>query len=92
MTVSQKEKLSSVHTDREIFGRLLVAAKHRDRDLKEVLSYELCSVPIALTHPDGTLGKTDESALRPLLEKDVLCPSSFLCLEILQHTLSMQWP
>ena len=76
MSTSQKEKISSVNADREIFGRLLVAAKHRDIDLKEVLSYELCSVPIALAHPDGTLRKTGKSTLMPLLEKDVSCPSS----------------
>ena len=73
-STSQKEKISSVNADREIFGRLLVAAKHRDIDLREVLSYELCSVPIALAHPDGTL--------MPLLEKDVPCPSSLPCSEI----------
>ena len=82
MSMSQKEKISSVNADRETFGRLLVAAKHRDIDLKEVLSYELCSVPIALLHPDGTLQKTGKSTLMPLLEKDVSCPSSLPCSEI----------
>ena len=41
MSTSQKEKISAVNADREIFGRPLVAAKHRHIDLKEVLSYEL---------------------------------------------------
>ena len=40
-----------------------------------MLSYELCSVPIALAHPDGTLRKTGKSTLIPLLEKDVSCLS-----------------
>ena len=76
ISTSQKEKISSVNADREISGHLLVAVKHRDINLKEVLSYELCSVPIALAHPDGTLRKTVKSTLMPLLEKDVSCPSS----------------
>ena len=70
MSTRHKEKISSVNADREIFGRLL-DAKHRDIDLKVVLSYELCSVPIALAHPDGTLRKTGKSTLMPLLEKDI---------------------
>ena len=44
--------------------------------------YELCSVPIALAHPDGTLRKTGKSTLMPLLEKDVSCSSSLPCSEI----------
>ena len=82
MNTSQKEKISSVNADREIFGQLLVAAKHRDIDLKEVLSYELCSVPIALAHTVGTLRKTGKSTLMPLLEKDVSCSSSLPCSEL----------
>ena len=47
-----------------------------DINLKEVLSYELCSVPIALAHPDGSLRKTTKSTLMQLLEKEVTCWSS----------------
>ena len=56
MPTAETELIASEFLD--IFSvafRILVAAKHRDIDLKEVLSYELCSVPIALAHPDGTL-------------------------------------
>ncbi|KAK3727569.1 hypothetical protein QZH41_000769 [Actinostola sp. cb2023] len=45
---NQKDKIVSINADRELFSRLLVAAKNREIDLKEVLSYELCIVPIAL--------------------------------------------
>lgn len=38
--------------------RFFVAAKQRDMDLQEVLLYELCSVPVSLANPDGTLHKT----------------------------------
>ncbi|PFX14895.1 Uncharacterized protein K02A2.6 [Stylophora pistillata] len=69
MSTRHKEKISSVNADREIFGRLLVTAKHRDIDLKVVLSYELCSVPIALAHPDGTLRKTGTATFGELSGK-----------------------
>ena len=68
---SQKDKVVSINADRELFGRLLVVAKKREVNLKEVLSFELCSVPIALAHPDGSLRKTTKSTLMNLLEKDV---------------------
>ena len=55
---NQKDMTVSVNADSERFGRLLVAVKNRDINLKEVLSYELCSVPISLAHPDGSLRKT----------------------------------
>ena len=46
-----------------MFGRLLVAAKSRQIELKEVLTYELSAVPYALVHPDGSLRKTTKSVL-----------------------------
>ena len=73
---NQKDKIVTVNADRELFYRLLVAARNRDIDLREVLSYELCSVPIALVHADGSLRKTAKSNLMHLLEKDVTCRSS----------------
>ena len=73
---NQKEKSVSVNADRELFSRLLVSVKSREINLKEVLSYELCSVPIALAHPDGSLRETAKSTLMNLLEKEVTCKSS----------------
>ena len=68
---SQKDKVVCINADRELFGRLLVVAKKREVNLKEVLSFELCSVPIALAHPGGSLRKTTKSTLMNLSEKDV---------------------
>lgn len=47
----------------------MIAAKSRDVDLKEVLSYELSTVPFALAHADGTLSKTTKSILMTEIEK-----------------------
>ena len=68
---SQKDKAVSINADRELFGRLLVVAKKKEVNLKEVLSFELCSVSISLAHSDGNLRKTSKITIMNLLEKDV---------------------
>ena len=57
--------------DRDLFGRLLIVANVRQINLKEVLSYELSPVPIALAHPDGSLRKTNKSVLSAVIEKGI---------------------
>ena len=64
-------KIISVSADRELFGRLIIAAKARGIDMKEVLTYELSAVPFALFHSDGTLRKPTKSALLAVLEDGV---------------------
>ena len=69
------DKLVTVGADRELFGRLLIAANVRQINLKEVLCYELSSVPFSLAHQDGSLRKTTKSALAALIEAKVnVCP------------------
>ena len=65
------EKVQNITADRELFGRLIIAAKSRDVDLKEVLTYELSAVPFALAHSDGTLRKNTKSVLLAELSKEV---------------------
>ena len=50
---------------------LLIAANSREINLKEVLSYELSSVPFALAHQDGGIHKTTKSVLAKMLENQV---------------------
>lgn len=40
---------------------LLIVAKYHDVDVKEVLRYELSTMPFALAHADGALRKTTKS-------------------------------
>ncbi|KAK3746863.1 hypothetical protein QZH41_000037 [Actinostola sp. cb2023] len=68
---SVDEKLVTVRADRNLFGRLLIASKSRDINLREVLKYELTSVPCALAHADGSLRKTTKSVLLSVLEEEV---------------------
>ena len=68
---SVDEKLVTVSADRNLFGRLLIASRSRDIDLREVLKYELDSVPCALAHPNGSFRKTTESVFLEILEEQV---------------------
>ena len=68
---TKKEKLVSISADRNLFGRLVIAAKSRDINLKEVIPYELSSIPFSIAHLDGTLRKTTKSDLLAELEKPV---------------------
>ena len=65
------DKIITLTTDREFFGRLLVVAKQRDIDLREELSYELSAVLVAIAHGDGSLRKTTKSSLMSVSEKNV---------------------
>ena len=68
---TSEEKAVSISADRDLFGRLIIAAKSRAIDLKEVFSYELSPVPFALAHKDGSLRKSDKSVLMSVLEETV---------------------
>ena len=69
------DKLVTVGADRELFGRLLIAANVRQINLKQVLCYELSSVPFSLAYQDGSLRKTNKSTLAALIESKVnVCP------------------
>ena len=81
--VKANDKVITVSADRDLFGRLLIAANTREINLKEVLSYELSAVPFALAHQDGSIRKTTKSVLAKMLENQVevlprLSPASAL--------------
>ena len=68
---ASNDKFVTVRADRDLFGRLLIASNARQIDLKEVLSYELSTVPFALAHQDGSLRKTTKSVFAKILEDQV---------------------
>lgn len=63
------KKIITIPAGRSLFGRLVIAAKFRDIDLKEVLSYELSTVSFSLAHADGSLRKTTKSFIMAEMEK-----------------------
>ena len=60
-----------IDADRGFFSRLIVVAKSRSVDLKDILTHELSPVPYSLAHPDSTLRKTTKSKLLHILESEV---------------------
>ena len=66
---ADNNKVVTVKADRDILGRLVIAAKARDIDLREVLCYELSPVPFSIVHADGSLRKTNKSVLLKELQK-----------------------
>lgn len=60
-----------MEADRDLFEWLLIVANVRQINLKEVLSYELSPVPVALAHPDGSLRKTNKSVLSAVIKKGI---------------------
>lgn len=66
----QKGKEKSIKVNRNFFAKLLVIAKNREVNLKEVLSYSLGSFPLSLATPNGGLVKTAKSKLLEILERE----------------------
>ena len=71
MKVKTKElKNVEVRCTRDLFGRMLYLAASQGMDLAKVLSYPLTIVPLSLSHVNGSMNKTDKSALMKKLEKN----------------------
>ena len=51
------EKVVNVSADRGFYDHFIIYAKSGDINLKEVLSYELSTVPSSFVHSDGSLRK-----------------------------------
>ena len=70
VSVKNKEgKKVSIMLNRNLFPRLLVIAKSRQVDLKELVSYSLGSFPLSLSTSTG-LVKTAKSKLAEILENE----------------------
>ena len=68
ITVKSKEK--SITTDRDLFARLVVIAKSREIDIRNLFQYELTTVPLSLLKLDDSLNKSLKSLLLAELEKN----------------------
>ena len=63
-----KEKQIVINADRQLRNRLTIISKIQDTDFKDVLSYELSSVPLSLSILDGSLRKPNKTVLLHELE------------------------
>ena len=62
-SAKSKEKQVVINADRQLWNRLAIASKSRDIDFKDVLSYELSSVPLSLSTLDSSLRKPIKTVL-----------------------------
>ena len=69
--VSSNDRAIVLRADRTVFARMLVMAQSRTMDMRKVLEFDLCPLPLALALPDGSLAKTDKAKLLSLLEAGV---------------------
>ncbi|XP_061913285.1 uncharacterized protein LOC133656293 isoform X2 [Entelurus aequoreus] len=73
-TKSAAAKDVILRADKKLFSRLLIIGQSRKVDLRQILSYSLGTVSYPLASTDGSLAKTDKSALMNILEnKDKDC-------------------
>ncbi|KAJ8676481.1 hypothetical protein QAD02_012268 [Eretmocerus hayati] len=56
-------KIQGLKEQCDIFGRLLAISNENDLDMVSVMEYALTDGPTCLSHPDGTMNKTDKSKL-----------------------------
>lgn len=69
--VKVADKLVEVRLQRDLFGQLLVVALEKKIDIDKILTYPLTPIPFSLCHLDGSICKTEKSALMKLLEKEI---------------------
>ncbi|CAH1645610.1 unnamed protein product [Spodoptera littoralis] len=70
-TMSVAGKLLSIQMQRDLFGQLFSLSLEHTLNVDKVLAYPLTPVPLALCHIDGTICKTDKSALLKMLQKEI---------------------
>ena len=62
-------KIVEMRMQRDLFGHPLRISLEKTLDIDKVLSCPLTPIPFSLCHVDGSICKTDKSALFKLLEK-----------------------
>ena len=68
---STNRKIAELKCSRDLMGRLLVLATRRHIDLSHVFTFPLTPVPLSLCYCDGTMAKTEKTALFRHLESKV---------------------
>ena len=60
-----------IKADQKLFGHMVLVASSRNLDMREVLKHPLGPLPWSLANCDGTMKKTNKSALARYVEKQV---------------------
>jgi len=68
-------KVQEIRMQRNLFGRMLGISLEKQIDVLETLKYPLTPIPTSMCHLDGTMYKTDKSALMKILEQKISQPN-----------------
>lgn len=68
---AQDKRVAELKGTRDLMGRLVILATKRDLDLPFIFEFPLTPVPLSMCNTDGTMAKTEKSALFKLLESKV---------------------
>lgn len=63
-----KSEVVTLRGNRNLLMRLLMVAKVREVDVKDVLKYNLCTIPQSLANYDGSMCKTNKAVMMQHLE------------------------
>ena len=66
-----KGKLTELNNSKNLFAKMIMVAKSRDLDLKEVFKYSLRPIPLSIASFDGGLMKTVKAKLMHAVEEEV---------------------
>lgn len=62
--VKINEKVQEIRLQRDLFGRMLGIAIKEKTDVEKILTFPITPVPMSLCHLDGSICKTEKSALK----------------------------
>ena len=68
-TTSSKNEIISIKSTKDLFAKMVLLAKSRDVDMKEVLQYSLRPYPSPIATFDGSMVKTQKSKLMQIVEE-----------------------
>lgn len=97
-----QDKITEVRMERDLFGRMVAVCMTGEKaDIEQLLTYPLTPVPLSLCNLDGTLCKTNKSALTkclkstndvpPVIPPDIAIIDGFFFLHTLKNIPKKYW-
>lgn len=68
-------KVQEVRMQRDLFGRMLGISMEEATDIEKMFSFPMTPMPTSLCHLDGTICKTEKSAMMKILRNDSSLPA-----------------
>ncbi|XP_047992980.1 uncharacterized protein LOC125231567 [Leguminivora glycinivorella] len=81
-TVKSGHKVQEIKMQRDLFGRMLGLSLDHKIDMEKMLCYPITPLPMSMCHLDGSVHKTDKSAIVKCLEKLYDCTETPKTLDV----------